>query len=83
MIDLFATYRKISENFPFLYFLCPTHFDTLFLASSTTYGLSCSAGMITTTNQRIIREREKRQKDAGTAVDLSVSYEDNIATYCS
>ena len=47
------------------------------LAFLTTYGLSCSAGVITTTNQRIIRE--KRQTDTGAAVDLSVSYEDNIA----
>ena len=47
--------------------------------SSTTYCLSCGAGVITATNLRIIRGGEKRQKDTGTVVDLSVNYEDYIA----
>ena len=49
-----------------------------------TYGLYHAAQAqgrpITTTNRPIIRGGEKRQqKDTGTAVDLSVNYEDYIA----
>ena len=43
------------------------------------YGLSRGTGVTRITNLHIIREAEKRQKDTGAAVDLSVSYEDYIA----